>query len=333
MFAVESALLIRSSNVKNDRISPYYVINKDMMTVGRHGDLKMDTENKKEISKLHARFLRRNHLNSSLWIIEDNNSVNGTFVNKKKIRRIILNNGDEIVFGGGSVFKYGDVLESSDEAPCRFVFYSIPPTVQFTKNANPNDVISESNDNEMCSICYQPLVAEEKLPCGHSFCLECIHEWARTCRQSLRPCVCPMCRAYFSISQLTPQEGVFQNNKLVVWTVEPILRELGVNSCKIIKGVNIFKKWSRKHSKWFWKSYECIKDNAMRRFIFLHLTEFSVAHILVASEDQLKNACQNLDIKFRKLTRDEMAISILRYYFDTFPPLPQNKTRSYYVRS
>lgn len=52
-------------------------------------------------------------------------------------------------------------------------------------------------EEENCSICIDSFENKFKLPCGHEFCLECIHSWAVSNRQTLPQPRCPVCRATF----------------------------------------------------------------------------------------------------------------------------------------
>ena len=190
----------------------------------------MDTSRGKEVSKHHTTIYRKTHHSNEIWLIEDNDSLNGTFVNGKKIHRIILNHGDEVVFGGGTAFLLGDIIASTDLAECRYVFYIPPLQVKFCKNIDLNASLLSSDLLETCAICYCPTIAAEQLPCGHRFCLSCIHQWCRVCYKNMRPCVCPMCRAVFAQSELTPEEAQKTLEEVKVYSMEPMLRDLGVRT-------------------------------------------------------------------------------------------------------
>jgi hypothetical protein len=206
-----------------------------------------------------------------------------------KIASRVLRERDEVVFGSRPNFARGDMLESSDMSPCRYIFHIVDPAVRF--ETNPNADLRESD--ETCCICYSTMTAEERLPCGHSFCLNCIHEWARTCRASFQRIVCPICRRAFLHSQLTPNEAALRDGELCIWSVEPLLRELNVRSCRTIRGVHIFKKWSDRHRKWFWAALAKIAGHQIRKLLFLHLTKATVQHVINASQSELVQALRN----------------------------------------
>ena len=318
---MNSAILLKTSVVENDHAPFYILLNKDKLSVGRHGDVKIDTPSGKEISKVHCFFIRRIQIHSSVWIIEDNHSTNGTFVNLRKAGRQLLQNGDEIVFGGGRGFRIGDKIESSDLSTCRYRFFFLDFPVKFGK-IDPNKTVFSGNDAEMCPICYAPIVSPEKLPCGHSFCLQCIHEWAMTCAHSYRPAVCPMCRAPFVYSQLTPHEAFVQNGELHVCSVDAILRDLNVSSCRMIRGVNIFKKWTENRKRWFWKAYDIMKTNIYRRTIFLFLTKATVTAALKEDEAGLATALDNLGIEKKGSSRDETIRNLMMFVVTKLAPQP-----------
>lgn len=321
------AILLLYTEVKNPKAPLYILLQNKKTVIGRHGDVVMDTIKGKEISKYHA-FITYHHQKShGLWMIEDNQSVNGTFVNNRKIHRKVLNEGDEIVFGGGSEFLLGEAIESSAKAECRYKFFIHPPNVRFTKNVNPNEDITLVCSKGTCSICYQEMNAEEILPCGHSFCLSCIHEWASVCAKNMKPCICPMCRAPFSQSQLTPNEFILSKDELQVWSIDNMLHELGIKNCKVIKGANIFKKWTQKHEKWFWRSYEIMKPNLYRKYTFLFLAEATPSYVFRASVDQLNQAATNFHLQVpEQANKNELRLTLLRYIFENLD-IPQPRAK------
>lgn len=319
-------ILLLYTEVENPKAPQYILLQNRKIVIGRHGDVVMDTTHGKEISKFHAVITYHHQKPNGVWMIEDNGSVNGTFVNNKKIYRRILNEGDEIVFGGGSGFLVGQAIESSEKAECRYRFFMRPPNVRFA-NVNPNNDIPVVNNPATCSICYQELNTEESLPCGHSFCLSCIHKWANVCTKNMTPCICPMCRAPFSQSQLTPNEFILTKNELQVWSIEGMLRDLGVKNCKIIKGINIFKKWAQKHQKKFWEFYEIVKEDINRKIVFLFLVEATPDYLFRASVDQLNQAIANFQLELpEEPTKDTLRLILLKYIYEKLDP-PQPKIK------
>lgn len=314
-------VLLRVSNLPDENAPHIVILTKEKTRVGRQSEVRMDTSRGKEVSKHHSTIFKVSRADRDLWVLEDNNSLNGTFLNGKKIRKSALYTGDEIVFGGGSNFLLGDMVKT-DLAQCRYIFFAPPPIVHFTPNLDVNCTLCSISTNEMCPICYGPMVAQEKLRCGHMFCLGCIHEWARTCVKAMRPCLCPMCRAPFIQSELTPEEGMVKPDEVQIWTVEPFLRELGVKSCKAVKGAKIFKKWQSKHSRFFWCSYESVKNNEVRRLLFFHLTGVTIPHILKANREELLNALINLKCQNREgditYLRKELVLRVYKLFFASY---------------
>ncbi|EAY12348.1 FHA domain containing protein [Trichomonas vaginalis G3] len=321
------AFLIKTSTVKDSRAPIYIALKQAVNRIGRHSEIRIDTEKGQEISKLHTTIYRRVENGQDCWIIEDNESLNGTFVNKRKIHRVYLNNKDEVVFGGGSNFCKGDFLESTDNAPCRYIFYTPFRPIKFLPSTNINQSIRPSDDCELCPICFGPLTASETLPCGHTFCLTCIHQWADQCLLQQRPCVCPMCRATFLKSQLSPEEAIFTENDIQVITTEPFLRELEVQNCKKIKAVNIFKQWDQKHAIRFWNLFSKVSQNMLHRAILLQLVKLTPNSIFAAKNDQLQIALQNLTGNVSTTNRDPMIQIILTILALKFMPSIPSKPR------
>lgn len=72
-----------------------------------------------EASRQHARIL----LVASMAILEDLASLNGTFVNGKRVVRQALNNGDVVQFGAESLFRF-TVTDTTEEAVLRQLYES-----------------------------------------------------------------------------------------------------------------------------------------------------------------------------------------------------------------
>lgn len=308
------AILLKTSILENPKAPKVIILARPSNYIGRTSEIKIDTQNGKEISKHHCTIYQNFLKGTLIWIIEDQNSINGTFVNKKKIHRVLLKHGDEIVFGGGPQFAVGDVICTTDSSQCRYKFFVSPPKVHFCKPADVNITLFKPNTDETCSICYSPIVAAESLPCGHRFCLSCIHKWTQMCQDQMNPCVCPMCRASYKPSQLTPNEALLTEEKVDVYTVEPLLRELNITSCKSIKSVQIFKKWEKKHSDFFWSAYNKVKHDDIRRNIFLQLTHATVPYFVLATTQELKNAAENLGGASADCKKDLLLEGLMKFF-------------------
>jgi hypothetical protein len=240
-------------------------------------------------------------------------STNGTFVNGMKIWSWPLHAGDEIVFGAGATFRYGDHLESTNHSACRYRFFLSGPALRFMDDANPNDSIPPQESAGLCFICYGTIYIAQKLECGHRFCLRCIQRWARECRMSERCPVCPICRGSFSPSRIAPNDIVVKGNELLVWSAEAILRRLNITSCRKIKAVHIFKEWTDSHRKWFWQSFKEVSLIYAEQWLFLSLTKATAAHVVAATPSELSQAMRNLELGSPSETRSENVRKLLLY--------------------
>ncbi|MDK6294794.1 FHA domain-containing protein [Gardnerella swidsinskii] len=71
-----------------------YLLDEDLVTVGRdsHADILLDDST---VSRAHAVFKRHN----GVFSISDSGSLNGTYVNRERVDKSVLHNGDEIMIG------------------------------------------------------------------------------------------------------------------------------------------------------------------------------------------------------------------------------------------
>ena len=58
----------------------------------------------------------------------------------------------------------------------------------------------EEIEEENCSICIDKIKNKFKLPCGHEFCIKCIHTWGSGLAKKFKDIKCPICRADFDMS-------------------------------------------------------------------------------------------------------------------------------------
>jgi pSer/pThr/pTyr-binding forkhead associated (FHA) protein len=86
-----TVLLIRSGGVREGETIAF---NSDVLTIGRspQSDLFLDDVT---VSRHHARVIR----DDNSYLVEDLNSLNGTYVNRKRIERDRLSDGDELQIG------------------------------------------------------------------------------------------------------------------------------------------------------------------------------------------------------------------------------------------
>lgn len=342
---MSTAILIRNSSIKNPNAPPYVFLNKDVTLIGRRNDIDvtMDTSRGKEVSKIHTRIHRkyRDKECKPYWTIEDNNSLNGTFLNGRKIKNVELHSFDEIVFGGGPKFVVGERIISTELAECRYSFFVLPPVVHYRADINmshTNNSLLESdtqdgNNTELCPICYSPIIGRETLPCGHSFCYSCLKEWGHVCKKRMQPCVCPMCRKIFSYSELNSKECTLTDDELKISFIEPLLNQVDVECCKDIRNNNIFVPWDDSMKKWFWNSFDKVKNIDYRRISFLDLTKASVKYVLKANGKQLYHAIENLGGTQRG-TKEDNIVELLTLIFTKFTKPPETRRitvqQSYY---
>lgn len=328
---MSTAILIRNCKIVNPNAPPYVLLNKELTLIGRRTDIDvtMDTSRGKEVSKIHTRIHRkqREKEGKPYWSIEDNNSLNGTFLNGRKIKNVELHSFDEIVFGGGPKFVVGERIISTDLAECRYMFFILPPVVHYRSDINmthTNNSILESENAELCPICYTPIIGRETLPCGHSFCFSCLKEWGHVCKKRMQPCVCPMCRKVFSYSQLNSKEFTLTDNELKISFIEPLLNQIGAECCKDIRSNNIFVPWDDDMKQWFWDSFDKVKNIEYRKAPFLDLTKATVKYVLKANEKQLNVAIQNLG-GTQKVTKEDSVVELLTLIMSKFTKPPEQR--------
>jgi hypothetical protein len=291
------AVLLRVPDEINAVTPPLILLLRPVTSIGRRADVVLDTPVGHEISKIHATIYHRNRDQTDIWVLEDNRSTNGTFVNRMKIHRKVLSPGDEVVFGGGPNFQCGDFLQSTSNATCRYLFLLPSPTVKFANGLDPNDSQITLSANETCPICYQAIANTRILPCGHRFCDVCIESWADECRLTSRAPTCPLCRRTFPTSHLRHSDAVLSDGVLEVWSFEALLRDLNVANCKMIRGAHIFKQWTPRHKKWFWKALAIVEGVPTHKILFLHLTKATLSHVLAASDPELAQGLRNFGVE------------------------------------
>lgn len=323
-----TGILVNLSPESNPNAPPFAIITKDRTVVGRCGDITMDTSKGKEISKRHTIFYRHFAKSGEKWVVEDRKSLNGTFINGKRIQRSYISHGDEIVFGGGAAFHVGETVLSTAAAECRYVFYLLPHTVKIDHNIDLNKHINvDADPDDCCAICYSPLCAPQILPCGHSFCIGCIREWANSCIKNTRQCVCPMCRKPFMPTALHLEEAHITQNHIHIKTIEPLLFDVNCVSVHQLRKYNVLKKLTMRQKKKYTELFERVKENNSRRALFLHLTHATCSYLLNADDDQLQNFISNFG---GNIYDDHNALisTALRMLFERFvvyykPPIEQ----------
>ena len=289
------AFLVRISKVENHKCPHCIIISKDTTKIGRHWDIHLDTNVGKEISKKHA-LIHRCYYNGDIhFIIEDNNSVNGTFVNGKKILKQKLKSKDTVIFGGGNKYKLGDIIEKQEDSECLYRFLLPQVPVDLSHCHDLNMVLDDASCNEECCICYTTSHRMQRLSCGHSFCVSCLSKWARTCAKTLKPIVCPICRAPFHKADIEDDKSIILNGVEEIKSIEPLLRTLGIYSIETVKDLDITKPWDddRKHT--FWRYNDIVTDLGSIRRVFHTLVKVMYQQVLMMTEIELKTLLRNLD--------------------------------------
>jgi hypothetical protein len=89
--ADDACLVIRSGG---GRAGETYVLRGERVAIGRHPDAKIFLDDV-TVSRNHAVVVRE----GDAWVIVDEGSLNGTFVNRRRADRTVLSDGDEIQIG------------------------------------------------------------------------------------------------------------------------------------------------------------------------------------------------------------------------------------------
>ncbi|OHT14740.1 FHA domain containing protein [Tritrichomonas foetus] len=325
---MDFALLISSSLVQNPNAPPSVILTDANTSIGRRGSVRMDTTKTHEISKKHATIRYQQINNRYDWIVEDNKSLNGTFLNCKKVKKHVIKNGDELVFGGGSCFLYGDQITSTDNAECRYIFVEPEPKTTYSLTSNKSIVLNSAEECEDCCICYNPMTMQTKLSCGHSFCRRCLSKWGKQCERKEQPFVCPICRHEYNPSQAKIPSISLDNNEFLIQDIEPFLRKLDVLSVKEVEKVSIFNKWSADDKETFWRYYNIIAHSLKKSRIFRKVTNSSYWDIKDADNEQLRNALENLegDLQTNNLREEVMMKVAYSIYHLEYVKPPERRT-------
>lgn len=92
------------------------------------------------ISRVHS-FLLNLH---GHWEVRDNRSVNGIFVNDRKVQEAVLKDGDVVVFGGGGDHPIGAIIEQPDSE----FRYEFRINTHWNNKSSKETVIIEEDDSE-----------------------------------------------------------------------------------------------------------------------------------------------------------------------------------------
>jgi hypothetical protein len=292
---MDFALLVSNAERENPNAPLTAIITKPVTSIGRHADIRMDTSTTHEISKQHAQISYKERHGTTTWIIEDLHSLNGTLVNSIKIHDRSLKHGDEIVFGAGSSFMYGDVLLSTDNADCRYLFVVPDPPLHFAARGNHRESLAPIESVDECCICYLPMVVHTQLPCGHTFCKSCIIGWRDRCARVSQQFVCPACRRICDTEEARVPSLVFENNNWFVLNVEPFLRLLNMLNVSEVRRLSLFERWNLQKKADFWEVYEKVKGHRKKIQIFRWLTNSTFRALKDGDHGELLNAVDNLE--------------------------------------
>lgn len=293
---MDFVLLVSTSKIENPNCPKALLLCQENNILGRATDLKLDTAKSHEVSKKHANIFFSETEGKTVWTIEDRNSLNGTFLNGRKIKKRTLCNFDEIVFGGGSEFRFGDVLMTTDTAECRFAFIQPPNPIWFDSDCNQDEVLLDPDECEDCCICYLPMVKRTRLPCDHCYCKKCLREWSEKCQSENTGFHCPICRKPHDISFANPPAVIVDDDSFTVKNVEPFLRKIGMKSVAEVRKISIMVPWDTDDKEKFWATYELLKPlNNTKLEIFRWLTRCSYREVKDASEEELAHAVKNLE--------------------------------------
>ena len=149
---MDFCLLINISIHEGNNCPKSIILKEKETIIGRKGDIIIDTNRKKEISKKHAIiYKKKNHLHIE-WIIQDLGSLNGTFVNDRKVLKQNIKHKDIIVFGCNDQIHFGDIVDLKN-SECRYLFIIPSLEINFDQCIDYNNIIDLNNEKENCSIC------------------------------------------------------------------------------------------------------------------------------------------------------------------------------------
>ncbi|EAX86516.1 hypothetical protein TVAG_274160 [Trichomonas vaginalis G3] len=295
MLANTSAFLIRISDKPNATCPKAIILNKTETTIGRRGDVKMDTTKKKEVSKLHACIHRHIKYFDCYFTIDDLHSVNGTFINGQKIIRDELFHKDEVVFAGGNQYLVGDFLQNRQDLECVYRFILPEIEVDFSKCKDFNDEFSTDTENEECCVCFSHSHKLIQLICGHYVCVSCLSKWSMSCFERLHTFRCPYCRHKLPKMDFGKDSAEMVNGIQIVYSIEPLLKTLNVARSDEVVKLSIRKRWTLQNRESFWSFNQKVSDSHNLRFSFHWLTECTLQQVLLFNEEELKNVICNLE--------------------------------------
>ncbi|TXH20243.1 MAG: FHA domain-containing protein [Chitinophagaceae bacterium] len=119
--------LIRYTSGKKTNEIEEFDFTKTELSIGRNtnSDIRFDPETDLAVSREHGKIIKKT---DDLFVLEDNNSRNGTFINGKKINgTVLLNPGDEIKLGSNGPSFVFDLLSRSETGLMPTQLVSVSP--------------------------------------------------------------------------------------------------------------------------------------------------------------------------------------------------------------
>lgn len=304
------AFLIKVSTKLNKNCPNCIILNQAETIIGRRGENKVDTSKGKEISKKHSMITRHIKYFDCYFTIDDLHSINGTFVNNRKIIRQELNHQDRVIFGGGNQYYVGDYLKNPQEPECIFMFVYPEIEVDFSQCKDFNDDFEEQNENEECCVCFSAAHRIKKLACGHFCCMNCLNKWHATCSEKLKTLTCPICRAKLPKEDIGHDSADIVHGIQIVRSIAPLCRTLGVKNVKEIQELSITKRWTLQKKEKFWDLHEKIFEFHNLRHSFHALTNCSLQTMIKCNEMEARAVIENLDGNLRNLPNSHLREAI-----------------------
>lgn len=290
-----TAFLIKMSGRPNNNCPNTIVLNKNEITIGRRAEVKMDTSKRKEVSKMHACITRHIKYFDCYFTVDDLHSVNGTFVNRRKIIRDELIHKDEIVFAGGNQYLVGDFLQTVDDLDCVYRFIVPETEVDFSSCTDYNNEFDITKENEECCVCFSYAHRLIELPCGHHVCVNCMQKWSLSCFERLHSLRCPYCRTKLPKMEIGKDSAEMVNGVQMVYSVEPLCKTLNVKKVDEIEKLSIHRRWTLQNREMFWDFNEKVFDSHNLKYSFHWLCECSLQQILTFNQEELRNIVENLE--------------------------------------
>lgn len=290
------------------------------MLIGRKALGKLDTIRKREVSRIHARITKLFTRDGSFdYFLEDNLTLNGTFVNKVKVSKRVLRDMDEVVFGGGPFYNFRDKLVTTVMSSTRYIFLKSIKGVVLSNDINLDEELPDPDDAELCPICYESILKRAKLQCNHTFCRKCLMSWVQECILERKSVVCPICKTPFDFEDLLYGDTKVMGDFVIVCNMDSMIRKLKLKSVRQVMEMSISNEWTEDKRQTFWRSHKLFKNKPDKFLVFCALTGSHIAQVLEYGTDMLRivvrNLLGNIELQGEEL-RDEAIYLILKKVFN-----------------